>query len=306
MILPVRVRVVVIDGITIGHPCCAVHGCQENLERQTDRFCKTHKVCDKICSVVGCSAPVVEGHLACADQTHRQAEERHLLHAQSRVRRPNIDVSSDVQAPIVSFNGEELFDIDSSNRVVQEDVGPDAHPSAPARGHKRLRAQFGRRRSHNEQLIVAPCGVIIARVTFFGAEAVSSVRVGDIILYFLLLRQFIYEVFLRTSSNPCTELFPLQNISSSTTIANSLVLFEERIHFSIGSGFPLTFSTSTASTVLLTAIASSIAIHELFQSFAVMMAHGISTHLRLNRPIHGSEVIRIYAERWVEINSSFS
>jgi hypothetical protein len=43
--------------------------------------------------------------------------------------------------------------------------------------HKRLRAQFGRRRTHNEELIVAPCGIILARQTFYGAEGVNSVAV---------------------------------------------------------------------------------------------------------------------------------
>ena len=43
---------------------------------------------------------------------------------------------------------------------------------------KKVRAQFGRKRTHNEQIIVAPCGMIMARETFFGAEAVSSVVVS--------------------------------------------------------------------------------------------------------------------------------
>jgi len=35
----------------------------------------------------------------------------------------------------------------------------------------------GRRRTHNEQTLVRPCGVICARATFYGAEAVSNVLV---------------------------------------------------------------------------------------------------------------------------------
>ncbi|PPR02945.1 hypothetical protein CVT24_012157 [Panaeolus cyanescens] len=37
-----------------------------------------------------------------------------------------------------------------------------------------LKAQFGRRRTHNEQTLVRPCGVIFARATMYGAEAVSN------------------------------------------------------------------------------------------------------------------------------------
>jgi len=43
--------------------------------------------------------------------------------------------------------------------------------------NKQTRARFGRRRTHNEELIVAPCGMILARETFYAAEAVSTVAV---------------------------------------------------------------------------------------------------------------------------------
>jgi hypothetical protein len=35
---------------------------------------------------------------------------------------------------------------------------------------------------HNEQVIVAPCGMIIARETFYGAEGVASVIMSTFIL----------------------------------------------------------------------------------------------------------------------------
>jgi hypothetical protein len=44
-------------------------------------------------------------------------------------------------------------------------------------GNRKIKAQFGRRRTHNEQTLVRPCGVICARATFYGAEAVSNVLV---------------------------------------------------------------------------------------------------------------------------------
>ena len=48
----------------------------------------------------------------------------------------------------------------------------------------KLRAQFGCKRTHNEQIIVAPCGMIIAHETFYGAEAVTSVIVSTHFFYF--------------------------------------------------------------------------------------------------------------------------
>ena len=50
-------------------------------------------------------------------------------------------------------------------------------PEKPDSGNKTVRARFGRRRTHNEQLIVRPCGVIVSRATFFGSEPVSEVKV---------------------------------------------------------------------------------------------------------------------------------
>jgi hypothetical protein len=50
-------------------------------------------------------------------------------------------------------------------------------PSKPDSGNQKIKAQFGRRRTHNEQIIVRPCGIICSRATFFGAEAVSNVLV---------------------------------------------------------------------------------------------------------------------------------
>ncbi|OJT04033.1 hypothetical protein TRAPUB_5269 [Trametes pubescens] len=44
-----------------------------------------------------------------------------------------------------------------------------------ADGNRRLHALFGRRRTHNEELCVTSCGVIIGRATFFGSEAVNGV-----------------------------------------------------------------------------------------------------------------------------------
>lgn len=46
-----------------------------------------------------------------------------------------------------------------------------------ATGNRTLRARFGRRRTHNEELCVASCGVILGRATFFGSEAPNGVRV---------------------------------------------------------------------------------------------------------------------------------
>jgi hypothetical protein len=44
---------------------------------------------------------------------------------------------------------------------------------------KQMKAQFGQACTHNEQFIVAPCGVILARRTMFFAEALFKVAVYE-------------------------------------------------------------------------------------------------------------------------------
>jgi hypothetical protein len=44
-------------------------------------------------------------------------------------------------------------------------------------GNRKYKALFGGVRTHNEQILVRPCGVICSRATFYNAEAVSNVLV---------------------------------------------------------------------------------------------------------------------------------
>ncbi|KAF7351602.1 hypothetical protein MSAN_01592700 [Mycena sanguinolenta] len=48
-------------------------------------------------------------------------------------------------------------------------------PSKSGQGNRKLRALFGRRWTHNEQLGVYSCGVVAGRATFFGSEAPNGV-----------------------------------------------------------------------------------------------------------------------------------
>jgi hypothetical protein len=65
--------------------------------------------------------------------------------------------------------------LDEDTQLVDE--GDTCNDKAPE-GNKKRRSQFGRRRTHNEQLCVAPCGVIVGRKTFFASEGVRNVVVS--------------------------------------------------------------------------------------------------------------------------------
>ena len=50
----------------------------------------------------------------------------------------------------------------------------DPCPSKSAVGNQTLKAQFGHQRTHNEQTLVNPCGVIFTHTTMFGTQAASN------------------------------------------------------------------------------------------------------------------------------------
>jgi hypothetical protein len=64
-------------------------------------------------------------------------------------------------------------------------------PACPASkdpaGNRKIRALFGRRKTHNEQIIVRPCGIIVARATFFGSETVTQTVVSRCVSSYALL-----------------------------------------------------------------------------------------------------------------------
>jgi hypothetical protein len=83
--------------------------------------------------------------------------------------------------------GEEWFESDMDGNVkIHRDINPgsigldDSVPCEATKsdtGNRKFKALFGGSRTHNEQILVRPCGVIVSRATFYNAEAVSNVLV---------------------------------------------------------------------------------------------------------------------------------
>lgn len=192
--------VIVIDGISIGCPCCGKHNCHIPLGSNHNRFCPMHQDLDGQCAIVGCERPIRKSGpneaktLVCTDPKHREIECVHTQKGQARfvlkdrLLRQRVSHPEDAVAKDVGVDElEDLDDVEEEFTVVVTESGeeqaipqrlnsdgPDSsdHGAKPPR---KVCAQFGQRRSHNEQIFVAPCGDIIAQETFFGAEAVSSV-----------------------------------------------------------------------------------------------------------------------------------
>jgi len=128
----------------------------------------------------------------CDDPEHQEIERVRTQKGQARfvlkerllrqrVSHPEDAIATDVGLDELADVDDEVeeFTVQDTGRVIPDklnaegNVVPDNSEHTGAKPPKKVRAQFGRKRSHNEQIFVAPCGDIIARETFFGAEAVS-------------------------------------------------------------------------------------------------------------------------------------
>ena len=170
------VRAVVSDGITIGHPCCNVVHCMEPLVNKRDRFCPGHEHMEKICSVEGCNRPVLEGYLTCDDSDHLA-----IFKTYQKRNGANFQLKSRLERTTVSKPPDEDIADHHATGVTPDKGIEEACPQKPDGGNRRLRARFGRRQTHNKQLIVRPCGMIIARATFYGSETFPQTVVSSII-----------------------------------------------------------------------------------------------------------------------------
>lgn len=209
-----QVRSTVTDGITIGRPTCSIQDCTHPLSSVRKHYCNIHHAKSKICAIVKCEQDAEIGFRTCTLEEHRQLELYHHQRgkamfqlkkrlerakvlqsidslstkpstSKSRFARDNLELSAtakDLQPVVISD-----FDPDIDDSVFEEpgiaedeDITIDISgicDGKPETGNRSVRAQFGRRWTHNEQLCVASCGVILGRATFYGSEAPNGVRV---------------------------------------------------------------------------------------------------------------------------------
>ncbi|KAJ7185334.1 hypothetical protein C8R46DRAFT_981891 [Mycena filopes] len=154
------------DGNTIGHRSCKVHDCKTPLPSLRQHFCADHQHLRLKCAIVECSAEHAVGHRTCNLPDHRALETAYfkrgeaMFQLRSRLKKAGVYVPDD-SVPSSDVNA----------------VDPETCDGKPEAGNRRLRAIFGGRWTHNEQLIMRTCGVILSRATLFGSEAVSAVNI---------------------------------------------------------------------------------------------------------------------------------
>jgi hypothetical protein len=205
----------VTDGVTLGHPCCAIHECKNPLESHRMRYCLAHSNKEAECSILSCSNPAQTGFKTCASPACRDLEnhyderktamfqlKRRLLFAKEPLdpgtttsfhpphitptnfmvgQREANELLEDDSAPVESteadyFSDDELQvlnDVPATLSAASVPIQDFQHYPQPTK----QRSQFGRRRTHNEQLCVGSCGIVIGRTTFFGSEGMENVLV---------------------------------------------------------------------------------------------------------------------------------
>ncbi|KZV83825.1 hypothetical protein EXIGLDRAFT_625124 [Exidia glandulosa HHB12029] len=131
----------VIDGVTLQHPCCSFKSadgkpCLRSLARTMDRYCPVHHGENFICVAAGCRQIRPPGFETCPLAAHRALETGRKSRGKSM------------------------------NKLKER-----LHTAS-----KFLSTGFTRTWTHNEQLAVRCCGVIISRATMFQAEAITGVR----------------------------------------------------------------------------------------------------------------------------------
>ena len=170
------------DGVTIGHPRCHAYHCTQRLESPRDRHCLGHRDLDSQCAINGCLKPVSDGKRTCDTPSHRTYENsrREQGHALFELKRRLAvrSVASHIRSlPSISTTHDGLDDPDVQD-VLDDPAVPSNVQAKSKDAPKKMKSTLTRKWTHNEQLLVRPCGVIVARATFFEAESPSNCRVS--------------------------------------------------------------------------------------------------------------------------------
>lgn len=192
------IRAVVTDGITIGHWRCSATPaqlrelaqadglpppegpCTSPLGSVKDRFCPHHqKRLGSQCLAQPCGNDALQGHQTCGLQEHMEAYAKFKTRVTSNftltsmLNRPGSHLPSD---PTVHQDWE-TAELTGLEDVQHADESDRAHEQGREGGNvKTCKVCLSRSRTHNDQLIVSTCGIILARETFFHSESVSAVR----------------------------------------------------------------------------------------------------------------------------------
>ena len=164
-----KFSVAITDGVTMGHSCCAEHNCHEPLLNNRDRFCQQHLSLTNVCAVVGCECAVIPSTKTCELASHKAVEEAYFLCGQSHfqllacLQRAHLSNPTNSTLEEVPNNDDEDFEVAKQPADADAiDIGTGPALTGAKQHQAKLRAQFSQRQTHNKQLIVTPCGIILS------------------------------------------------------------------------------------------------------------------------------------------------
>ena len=156
-----------------------------------NHFCPIHASFNNICSVVDCGSKVVDGHLICDNPKNQEIEQLHHERGQSHfqlhvrlqcahttIHPTGSESNSQFLSQHTMFdNDDEQFTVDPNGHVTTD--SPEKVPQdLLVTKSRKVCAKFTWSRTHNKQLTVALCGMILRQDTMFGAEGIVSVAVS--------------------------------------------------------------------------------------------------------------------------------
>jgi len=122
----------------------------------------------------------------CDDPTHQAIEKAYTQCGQACFQLQECLQHAYVAVPTNSdANDVAIADLEADDPLEEEFnvpvVGEGSAETTKLTKSKKLHGKFGHNHTHNEQLIIAPCGMILAHETFYGAEGVTSVVVRQML-----------------------------------------------------------------------------------------------------------------------------
>lgn len=161
---------------------------------QTNRFCNQHTDREKLCPGTGkkdglCTLLAEHPHRTCPD--HRASEEARNVRKADRFQSRHRDAfkankHGDRTYDDAPGDGRVHSNDDADGEALEADAeieAADAEAEGEIDGVPRViqptgfNGRWNRRRTHNEQVFVRPCGVVAFRKTFFDSEGIASVYV---------------------------------------------------------------------------------------------------------------------------------
>ena len=285
----------VTDGVTIGCLTCCVHDCNNPLESVKDQFCLTHANQDFLCVVTTCSEHAEEGHWTCSLKEHCELENYNseknkamfqLKECLARLRTSQLHESIPEAGDDIGQDEEVLVDNDG---ICDEKL---------EEGNQTLCVRFGRKHTHNEELCVSSCGVILGRATFYGSEAPNGIVVSQrLLIDYCFCSLICFSHFGRSYFWLKDHCLLFSGMTTTVALWQCSIILAVPIHISNTQHFQSMFFISNANTRSRTNIVMSTAILPTGPSSILVKEPGDSIPELPNKQMHGLGIIKLLCVR---------